>query len=163
MKLNDKENEKIHKDYKRYKENRINNKKIKKEVLFKIIDYSIEEFKVGSRDWIQQTQNKLKNDGYDISQQEIKNYSKLIHKIYLEMYGEEDDVFVERIKNKLEEQMYNLESVAELEAAAKMMDRLLKLKSLYKTIVDIKVQDFKVTYDNEEQWGEENEDECNPI
>jgi len=47
--------------------------------------------------------------------------------------------------------MYNLESVAELEAAAKMMDRILKMKSLYKTIIDIKVQDFKVKYDTDEE------------
>lgn len=154
MKQTEEEKEELYKDYKRFKEKRLNNKTLKKDVLFKLIDYAIEEFRAGSRDWINQTQLKLKNDGYDVSWQSIKQHSQLIHKIYLEMYGEDDDIFMERIKNKLEEQMYNLESVAELEAAAKMMDRILKMKSLYKTIIDIKVQDFKVKYDTDENEEE---------
>jgi len=50
MKQTEEEKEELYKDYKRFKEKRLNNKTLKKDVLFKLIDYAIEEFRAGSRD-----------------------------------------------------------------------------------------------------------------
>ncbi len=86
----------------------------------------------------------------DISFHTFKKLQTEAWEIYQETIIESGDYYKEMYARKIEEWMENLESTDQIEAAAKMIDRLIKLKGLTSDIIDIKLSGWEVKYDIED-------------
>lgn len=120
------------------------NKTISRELEMEIIDRCIELLREGVFNWKQKVAGE-----FAVSYTYIRRLGDEIFSTYNEMFHEEDSIYKERIKNKLEQFAMSLETQGEFEAATKMLDRIIKLKNLQTEMIELNVKGFKVKYGDE--------------
>lgn len=120
------------------------NRHVTREKEFEIIDRAIELLREGCFNWRQ-----ILSQEFNINYSYIRKIGDEIFSAYNEMYIEEDSIYKERIKNKLEEWMFSLEKTGEFEAASKMLDRIIKLKNLQSEVIELSVKNWSVKYGDE--------------
>lgn len=120
------------------------NKHVSRELEMEIIDRCIQLLREGVFNWRQKVTQE-----FAISYSYIRKLGDEIFSTYNELFHEDDSIYKERIKNKLEEFMMSLENQGDFEAATKMLDRIIKLKNLQTEIIELNVKGFKVKYGDE--------------
>ena len=120
------------------------NKHVSRELEMEIIDRCIQLLREGVFNWRQKVTQE-----FSVSYSYIRKLGDEIFSTYNELFHEDDSIYKERIKNKLEEFMMSLENQGDFEAATKMLDRIIKLKNLQTEMIELNVKGFKVKYGDE--------------
>lgn len=148
-------NEDLEKEYyeiwKRKRLKHVRNKYTRDEIA-DIIDFAISEIQRGNLKWSHATQEK-----FGVTANQMRTFSKAIWKAYAEqMTGETNEIYKNLITNMLVKHAWELDKSKDIQNMLKVLDTLIRLKSLADNIIEVNVKDWKVQYDlTDEEDGEE--------